>query len=194
MDINDKIRIRSWAKLKYYDPAKILREFRKIEQQIVDAPMDEDIKTLRTSKLRKHKQGREAALLCHGIGAAVLGTTVFLSPSEDSDYDFVAMWRTEGFERYAPVQLKEWVPDHINPYANLNDLISGLHKYKSSRDTIVGIYSNRAGTFKFSDIIVPKLNLSGLWIFGSITPNHLKWFIYGNIFQHAQYYEFMYPA
>jgi hypothetical protein len=194
MEINDKIRTSSWAKLKYYDPAKILCEFRKIERQIAGAQMDEKVQALRTPLLKKHKEGREAALLCHGLGTCVLDTTVWFSPTEDFDYDFVSMWRTEKIEHYAPVQLKEWVPDHVNPYVTLNALISGLQKYKNSKDMIVGIYSNRAGTFLLSEIMVPKVNLAGLWIFGSITPDQSKWFLFGNVINDPQYYEFMYPA
>ena len=194
MEINDNIRTRAWSKLKYYDPAKILREFGKVEEKVAEVQMEERVRTLRTSLLKKHKEGREAALLCHGIGTCVLGTTVYFTPTEASDYDFVSMWRTEKVEHYAPVQLKEWVPNNINPYLTLNNLISKLHKYKSSRDMIVGIYSNRTGTFRLSDIVCPALNLAGLWIFGSIAPDKSKWFLYGDVLGDKQYYEFLFPA
>lgn len=195
MHINDEIRMNSWAKLEYYDPAKILREFRKIELQITGAQMDEKVKTLRTPLLKKHKQRREAALLCYGLGKCLLNTTVWFSPTEDSDYDFVAMWRSETIEHYAPVQLKEWVPHHINPHLSLHSLISGLNKYKSSEDITVGIYVNRTGSFNFSEITVPNLNLAALWLFGgSITTDNSKWFLYGNVLSDRQYYEFTYPV
>jgi len=103
MDIDDSIRTRAWAKMKFYDPAKILKEFRKVEHQIAGAKMDEKVRTLRTPSLKKHKEGREAAILCHGIGTCVLNTTVFFSPTEASDYDFVARWQTEKVDHYAPV-------------------------------------------------------------------------------------------
>ena len=194
MDIDDNIRTRAWANMKFYDPAIILREFRKVEQQIVGAQMDKKVRTLRTPPLKKHKEGREAAILCHGIGACVLGTTVFFSPTEALDYDFVARWQTEKVDHYAPVQLKEWVPDHLNPSIKLNSLISGLQMYKDSRDLIVGIYSSRTGTFRLSDIVCPALNLAELWIFGSIAPDKSKWFLYGDVLGDKQYHEFLYPT
>lgn len=194
MNVMDNIRLRSWSKLKFYDPATILQEFRKIEHQIAGATIDERVRALRTTRLKKHKEGREAALLCHGIGVCVLGTTVDFSPTEASDYDFVARWRTEGIEHYSPVQLKEWVPSDINPRKGLNDLLASLNKYTSSKDTIVGIYSNRAGTLILSAIVVPTLDLAGLWLFGSTTPDASKWFTYGDMLRGPQYYEFTYPA
>ena len=66
MEINDRIRLRSWDKLKYYDPVEILRKFREFELEVYDLPIDE--KTLRTGILKKHKYGRDAALFCHGFG------------------------------------------------------------------------------------------------------------------------------
>ena len=53
MDITNNIRTRSWAKLKYYDPAKILQQFRKVEQQISGAQLDKKMRTLRTHLLKK---------------------------------------------------------------------------------------------------------------------------------------------
>ena len=194
MDIDDSIRTRAWMNLKYYDPAIILRELRKIEQRISGAQMDKNVRTLRTSLLKKHKEGREAALLCHGIGTCVLGKTVFFSPSEASDHDFVSRWQTDKIDHYAPVQLKEWVPAQINPSITLNNVLSGLKKYTDSRDMIVGIYSNRMGRFQFSDIECPPLGLAGIWIFGSIAPDKSKWFLYGDVLREKQYYEFLYPA
>ena len=100
----------------------------------------------------------------------------------------------EKVDHYAPVQLKEWVPDHLNPSIKLNSLISGLQMYKDSRDLIVGIYSSRTGTFRLSDIVCPALNLAELWIFGSIAPDKSKWFLYGDVLGDKQYHEFLYPT
>ena len=71
MAIDDSIRTRAWARMKFYDPAIILREFRKVEQEIAGAKIDEKVRALRTPILKKHKEGREAAILCHGIGRCV---------------------------------------------------------------------------------------------------------------------------
>jgi len=194
MNVNDSIRTRAWAKLEYFDPERILREFGKNEEQIIDAKMDAKVRTLRTPRLKHHKEGREAALLCHGIGTCVLGTTVYFSPTEASDHDFVSRWQADNIDHYAPVQLKEWVPDQINSSAALTDVISGLKKYTDSKDLIVGIYSNRTGTYKLADIECPAQNMAEIWIFGSITPDKSKWFLYGDLLGDRLYYEFLYPA
>ena len=92
MNISDSIRTKHWSKLKFYDPAIILRNFREVEISIANVNMEERVRTLRTNILKLHRQGREAALLCHGIGTNVLNTTVYFSPTEESDYDFISLW------------------------------------------------------------------------------------------------------
>ena len=194
MTINDSIRTRDWSKLRYYDPAIILRYFREIELGIADLNIDERVRTLRTNMLKPHREGREAALLCHGIGSAVLNTTVYFARSEESDYDFISLWITDVTQHYSPVQIKEYVPSDINPYLDLNKLISSLQKYSDSRDLTVGIHMNREGTIDIPKIIIPQLNIRELWLFGSLTQDQSKWFLIGDLLKDKSYYEFYYPA
>ncbi len=65
-----------------------------------------------TNRLKLHRESRTAALFCHGIGSAALGTTVYYARHEASDYDFVSLWRRGDDEIYTPVQLKEARPHH----------------------------------------------------------------------------------
>lgn len=188
MNVSDNIRTRAWSKLTFYDPELILQQFRVIESQISILSINKSAGALRITKLKKHKEGREAALLCYGIGKCVLGTTVYFSPEEDSDYDFIAKWRIDDIEHYAPVQLKEWTPVHLNQKDDLIDIINRLNKYTNSRDTIFGIYLNRSVNIDFSDIIIPDLNFVGIWFFGFNTYSR-SWFIYGDVLSHAQYFE-----
>ena len=194
MDINDSIRTRDWSKLIYYDPVTILRSLREKEIEIADQDIDERVRTLRANMLKPHREGREAALLCHGIGSAVLNNTVYFARSEKSDYDFISMWITGDTQHYSPVQIKELVPLDINPYSDLNKLISSLHKYNDSRDLTVAIHTNRQGTIDISQIVVPQLNIRELWLFGSLTLDQSKWFLLGDLIKDINYYEFYYPA
>jgi hypothetical protein len=197
MNINDSIRTRDWSALKYYDPATILRSLREIEIKIANpdiVDIDERVRVLRTNMLKPHREGREAALLCHGIGSAVLNTTVYFARSEKSDYDFISMWITGNTQHYSPVQIKEFVPLEINPYLGMNTLISSLQKYSDSRDLTVGIHMNRQGTIDISQIFIPRLNIRELWLFGSLTLNQSKWFLVGDLLKDKNYYEFYYPA
>ncbi len=194
MNIDDSIRTRRWSKLRYHDPEIILRELRQVELNMADAVIDERVRTLRTNMLKPHREGREAALLCHGIGKAVLGTTVFVAPGEAEDHDFVSLWIIGDTKHYAPVQIKELAPSDINPYSDLNKIISSLQKYSGSRDLTVGIHINRKGSLDISKIVVPKLNIRELWLFGSLTLDQSKWFLIGDLLGKQGYYEFYYPA
>lgn len=192
MNVSDNIQTRVWSKLKFYDPELILQQLRIIENQVSRFSICKSVSALRTKKLKKYKEGREAALLCYGIGKCVLGTTVFFSPEEDSDYDFVAKWRIDDIEHYAPVQLKEWTPVHLNQQDKLVDIIKRLNKYTNSRDTIFGIYLNRSVNIDFSDLIIPDLSFAGIWLFG-FNSHSGSWFVYGDVLSHTQYLEFNYP-
>lgn len=164
MNIDESIRTRHWSRLSYHDPEIVLRELRRVELHVADAVIEERVRTLRTNFRKPHREGREAALLCHGIGKAVLGTTVYVAPGEEQDHDFVSAWVTGDTQHYAPVQIKELVPSDINPYADLNEIISSLKKYSCSRDLIVGIHVNRAGPLDMTKIVVPKLGIRELWL------------------------------
>lgn len=192
MNVSDSIRTRAWSKLEFYDPELILQQLRIIESQVPILSISKSAGALRTTKLKKHKEGREAALLCYGIGKCVLGTTVFFSPEEDSDYDFIAKWRIDDIEHYAPVQLKEWTPVHLNQQDDLADIIKSLNKYTNSRDTIFGIYLNRSVNIDFSNIVIQDFDFAGIWLFG-FNSHSESWFIYGDVLSHAQYFEFKYP-
>jgi len=48
--------------------------------------------------------------------------------TEEEDYDCVLWWKVEGKSRYAPVQLKEIVPPHINPNATVEVELAKLGK------------------------------------------------------------------
>jgi len=194
MEIDDRIRLRSWGKLKYYDSESILRRFREYEIDVYDLDIDDKVKTLRTSILKKHKYGREAALFCYGLGYCVLNVKVYFIRDESEDYDFVATW-TEGINQiYAPVQMKELVPHDVNEGANLQKIIDMLAEYKKSDNTMACIYLNRRELLKLEDLVIPKLSMACLWFFGSATPDQSKWFLYGDMTREPKYHEFFYPA
>ena len=120
---------------------------------------------------------------------------VFFSPTESSDYDFVARWKIEKEDvwNYTPVQLKELVPDHLNPVADVNNLISGLKKYQTSRNLIVAIRLNRRIHLDFSTLTIPKLNIAGLFLFGAVSQDQNEWGLYGDFLSDPQTINFKYP-
>lgn len=186
--------IREWEKQKYYDPKNVLEQFRGLERDPVLRELPERMRSLRTNKLKFHRQGREAALFCYGLGQAVLKTTVYFSNYEKVDYDFITCWEDRDELVFTPVQLKEVTPDKINLSSTLQTEINKLAKYSRSNDLVVTIYLNKRCRTDFSEIMIPNLNIAELWIFGAINQDQSKWFIYGDMLRRPQFFEFEYPG
>jgi len=186
--------IREWEKQKYHDPEIVLVQLREIEENPSVQALPEKVRTLRTNKLQFHKQGREAALFCYGLGERVLKTKVKFSNYMQADYDFVACWKEKEELFFTPVQLKEVTPDKINPNSILQVEIDKLSKYSRSEDLVVAIFLNKRCKTDFSEIRIPKLNIAELWIFGSMSVDQSKWFIYGDMLRMPQFFEFEHPG
>jgi hypothetical protein len=92
MTLNEKIQLREWNKLRYHDPVDILRRLRDIEPIVTVSDLRPEVKSLRRGDLKRYREGRDAALFCHGM-SRVLGTKVFFSLVEAADYDFVSLGR-----------------------------------------------------------------------------------------------------
>ena len=186
-------RINEWMKLKFIVPANALPKLRKIQELLAISGLPDKVKNLRTSKLKRHREGWVATLFCYGM-SKLLGTTVFVCPHEASDYDAVSMWHVEDTLHFAPIQIKEVVPQKLNPYTDINKEIVKLRRYSVSNDTIVIMHVNRPGRLDLSNIQVPKLNISQLWLLGASTPNRSKWFIGGSLLEKPKIFEFKYPV
>ncbi|MCK5613865.1 hypothetical protein KAR91_69020 [Candidatus Pacearchaeota archaeon] len=181
-----------WGKLKYFNPREELIELRRVEILPQRFQLNEKDRALRGNKYSKCRQFRQAALLCYGIGECVLKTKIGFSPFEDSDFDFISIHKENDCAYYSRIQLKEVVPDYINPNASIEKVLEGLKKY-NSRDLTVGIHVNQRISLKINEIKVPKLNISGIWLFGSKDEFQVKWFLCGNLLKDPNVYEFSYP-
>ncbi len=188
----DEIILREWGELKYLDPEYVLRELKKIEIKFAEMPMDPRIRNLRTNKQKKFREGREAALFCIGV-SKYMGKKVFFSLTESSDYDFVACWEKEGELNYASVQLKELVPEHLNPFARLDDIISRLKKYPNSSRLIVAIHLNRTFHLDVGTLNIPSLKLAGLYTFAAVSQDQNNWVLHGDFLGNFQETPFEYP-
>ena len=181
--------IRKFEKLKYSDPEKVLPQLIEVQRTIRNSNLTEKEKNLRTPKLKKHREGWEAAIFTYGL-SKILGTKVYFTPHEDSDYDIVTMWKKEDEVAFTPVQIKEIVPEKLNPYTNINKEIAKLTKYN---DVCVAIHINRSGKLELEKIEIPNLKISQLWLFGASSEDQSKWFIAGDILNNPGISEFKYP-
>jgi hypothetical protein len=193
MKENDLIQIREWERLQYYHPADVLKNFRKLDHLVAEWSLPDNVRTLRRNDLRGHREGRDAALFCLGM-TSVQGTTVFFARLEAQDYDFVTLWQRGDEAVYTPVQLKEVVPVSLNPTTNVNTTLAKLEKYSGSNRTVVALRVNRELRLEFNTIDVPKLPLGGVWLYGAVSQDQQKWFIYGDLLNKPCLQEFDYPS
>ena len=182
---------KAFAALEYRDPATVLRELRQIERQLVGANLSPQVRNLRTNDLKPIREFRQAALFCHGMSSRI-GHQVLFSPVEASDYDFVATWRIADVQHFAPVQLKELVPEHLNGDATVQALVDGLSKY-SGDDLVVVIFLNRRGRFSLESVVFPNLHIAELWFVFSTTPDQQIWQLVGDALREPEASSFGYP-
>jgi hypothetical protein len=188
--------LNEWAKLKYYDPEKILLEIRRSAPPLLASISHPKVRELRTNKLKWAKEAWEAAIFCYGLQNAVLKVPVQYARHEAADYDIVVRWIENETQCYAPLQLKEVVPAHINPAANLEAEIVKLQKYVSS-DLIVAMRVNQRISRNFSDIKIPPLKIRELWIYGCISENSYRWCLWGDLLKMGTQFsafDFEYPG
>jgi hypothetical protein len=186
-------RLRALQKVEFCDPKPFLINLKNLEPHVAASDIDPRVKQLRTNGLKEWRETREAALFCYGMGQRI-GQTVYLARGESQDYDFIASWVVGNEQHLAPVQLKEVVPEGLNPNASLQQTINSLAKYADSSDLTVAIHLNRIERFDPSSVNVPSLGIAALWIFASITPDRSQWGLWGNFLEKPEGTRFEYPT
>lgn len=176
----------------YRDPEIALLEIRDIEILAAVAHVSDAVRTLRTNDQKSFREYRQAAIFCYGISLH-LGTKVLFSPTERNDYDFIATWQDGEVQNFAPVQLKELVPTHLNPAITLDELVTKLTKYKSSTDLTVVIFLNRDSSFSPSEFKLPlDIKIPGLWVVARIGED--RWRLVGDFVHFTTHIDFDYPT
>jgi hypothetical protein len=190
--IVDRILRNAIKRHRYIDPEKALKSLRELERAVAQSDLDPKVKALRTNRLRRDRELREAALFCYGQSCRIQRRVRFF-PYEDSNFDIVAVWENEGVQHVAPVQLKEVVPEHLNQETSLQSVINGLVKYPSSLELTVAIHVNREGLFDPNKLRIPLLSIGALWVFGSKSKDQSEWFLFGNMLRTPEYTFIQYP-
>jgi hypothetical protein len=185
--------VRAYSALAYGDLRGFLLNLRELEPRIASSGLDRSVRTLRTNNLKPWRELREAALFAHFMSERV-GTSVRIAKGEEQDYDCIATWESEGVRRFSPVQIKEVVPEYLNPSADIDGVIASLAKYVSSPDLTVAIHLNKRIDFDLSTIRVPKLSIAALWMFGAISPDSSRWGLWGDLLAEPVGTEHAYPV
>ena len=188
----DRASLNEAKKLAYRDPEVALRELREIELMAARLDMSTKIKHLRGNELKCAREYRQAALFTLGM-AKNLQKPVRFCPVEASDYDFIATWEDQGARHFAPIQLKELVPESINANASIQAIVDGLVKY-SSESLTVGIFLNRLGTFIPHEIKIPPLRIGALWFLFATAEDQSEWMLYGDVLGQPNATSFAYPT
>lgn len=186
---------REWKTLNYIDPKRVLISLREIAQTLSLSDLRYHAASLRTHELRPYGEGRQAALFCYGMSQA-MNRRVDFAMVEVQDYDAVARFAdNQGALVFAPVQLKEWVPDFLNPSATLQNELDKLDKYVDSEDLVVAVHMNRTTTIHLSELILPKGRIGELWLYGGADSTQTRWMFIGDLLSDKpQYFEFSYPV
>lgn len=189
----NRSRLREFQQGEFRDPARFLVELRALEPKVASSSLDARVKQLRTNDLKEWREAREAALFCFGM-AQRIGQPIYLSRVESQDYDFVASWTVGDEQNFAPVQLKEVVPESLNSDSSVDKVVQSLTKYVDSEDLTVAIHLNRQVHFDPKTLVIPRLRIAALWIFASISPDQSEWVLWGNFLEQPEGTRFAYPA
>jgi hypothetical protein len=156
--------------LDYIGPRKALLVLT-IHQVMSQQPhLPKHVQNWRTNKLQPELHRRQAALFCFGRKCMEATDKWALAawPDQNSEIDYVfRQTKPDGEVRFEFVQLKELVPDEIDPEQSLQDLLDKLpKKYPSAGGLTIAIHLHRNTTTKVSDLKKPHLPGGSLWLFG----------------------------
>ncbi|ACT59959.1 hypothetical protein [Hirschia baltica] len=181
-----KIRIREFERYIFRNPTSDLHMLRQIEIEMTrhqcDGTLEMSTKAtqLRTNQLKQYRENRAAALFTYGM-SIVQGHDIFYAPVEDQDFDFITTWTNQDTQHYCTVQLKELVPESLNPNSTIEELLEKLGKYGDSRDLTIAIQINRAGNWNPNSLkLSRKLPLNGIWFFHASAEDQSKFIIWGD--------------
>jgi hypothetical protein len=183
-----------FSNLTYYDPRHVLVELRRQSRQIARRTDVRDaIEQMRTPNLKWLRELRDACVFGYGW-SQVDRRPLRVAHAEAQDYDAVVQWEDGDDISFAPLQIKEVVPEPLNPNASLQAIVDSLKKYTDSADLTVAIRLNRDIPFKPNDLVIPTLKIGALWVFGALDREQTRWAIWGNFFHSWQCREFSYPT
>jgi len=127
--------------------------------------------------------------------AQVAGVPVSFAQAEASDYDIIARYVRSDIAYYVPIQLKELVPEYVNPKADLQAELDKIAKYADSKELVVAFHLNVGQRVEFAGLTFPVGIVSELWFYGASTSDQSQWALIGDMLRDNRYvYEFHYPG
>src|SRR4051812_837589 len=155
--------------------------------------MDDRVRRLRTSELKKYREWRDAAVFSYGLGLS-RGLKIRYATLEEADYDFVAGWIEDDAWHYCPVQLKEVPPTDLNPDADLEKILIGSVKDPRPTNTVLVVKLSKAGRTDLTRVRIPAVPWKEVWFFWASRPDSSQFTIYGDALTKQEQFSFDYPS
>lgn len=153
--------------------------------QMVRLPGGPDV--WRRRGFRTHLFLRQAGLFCFGRKYLYPDDhwSFALWPEENSPVDAVLKRRApDGAESYEFVQLKEWVPEDLNPQQSLQSLLNRIgERYPEAGGFTIAINVNRDATTALGDLTLPPIRNGSIWLFGNGALDGYDSFLIGDLMQ-----------
>jgi hypothetical protein len=174
------VRAREFSKYNYKSPRGWLQALREIEPLVDRSSLPYKVRSLRTHRLRRWNETRQAALFAYGLSERMPQFQFDFACVERADYDAVIRCHRGRRQFFMPIQLKEYVPEKINPKVTLGGLLESLScRYPVSSDLVVVIYLNRTFRLNLEPIYCPQLTLGGVYLIGGMRRN--RWILVGDL-------------
>ena len=184
-------RVRAWSRRDYFDPAPVLVALRRVEIELAQSDTPDLVRRLRTNRLKTDRESRDAVLFAHGMSVAC-GATVFVSPGESEDCDFITRVSVNDTACFSCVQLKELVPEDRNPTQTFDGLIAQLQGLPPS-DAVLAIRLNRRQQIPLADLAAARVPFAELWYFWAASADSSSWRLYGDALITPHLYSFDHP-
>jgi hypothetical protein len=118
---------------------------------------------------------------------------VSFAPIEAADHDFIVRFDHKGTTHFVPVQLKELVPEDLNPEASLDQLIKKLSTRPVQTDTVLAIRLNRRTREDLTPKRFAEIPFKEVWLFWAASPDAIQWRLFGDLKCDPELTEFSYP-
>ncbi len=175
------VRLKEWMRLDYFNPEPILVALRAYGQSEELLSQPYKVASLRTQELKPYLERRQCTLFAYFM-SHVVGSQVDVAYCEADDYDSVMRYRMGDEIRYVPVQMKELVPEFLNPQQSLQQLLDGLKcRYPDSADLTVAVHVNRDMKIRCTDLNLDGFRLKSLWLFGGNSEDQIEWRVIGDL-------------
>lgn len=199
MDASNRIKLRRWARLPYRDAHTSLVNLGRLQGTMDRAGNSPRLSDLRNREFRPYLEHRQAALFAYFVSELIIRSPVDYVMFEDEDYDCIMRWRVQQHNCYQAVQLKEIAPTHLDPKAEINREFAKLSKKygtlgRTPGNTIAAFHLNQTGLLDFSNLKGPNTSISEIWLYGALSQNQSRWFLYGNVLKEPRLHEINYPT